>query len=225
MNKCELSGFLYWICLLCLKLLWKSAFQLHLLCAVAFWGTSYVACFYLNSLCTVWKESTCLFLIVFFQIWNRETKRLAILTLISIIVQKKHHLSALAENMLSTVACKPSVTVLISKANPEQLIFLQWTLSKYCHGMWVQFLEERIYYLVCKMSSAEVSSTQIIPVHKSGDEVLWSQWRAACLLGLKSLVLLMWMGILLKLSAEPGVWSSLESLWSSSLYAALYPEA
>lgn len=38
--------------------------------------------------------------------------------------------------------------------------------------MWVQFLEERIYYLVCKMSSAEVSSTQIIPVHKSGDEVL-----------------------------------------------------
>lgn len=133
--------------------------------------------------------------------------------------------SSSRKHVLSTVACKPSVTLLISKANPEQLIFLQWTLSKYCHGMWVQFLEESIYYLVCKMNSVEVSSTQIIPVHKSGDEVLWSQWRAACLLGLKSLVLLMWMGILLKLSAEPGVWSSLESLWSSSLYAALYPEA
>lgn len=96
--------------------------------------------------------------------------------------------SSSRKHVLSIVARKPSV---ISKANPKQLIFLQWALSKYCHGMWLLFLEEHIYYLVCKMISAEVSSTQIIPVHKSGDEVLWSQWWAACLLGLKSLALFM----------------------------------
>lgn len=191
MSKHELSGFLYWISIyvvLCNfgdgEVLSNSTQCVQLPSeAWATWYASTTTC-YAHSL-----KSKHLFISYYiFQFWNRKMKHSAILTLISIILQKKHHLSALAKNMCSIYLHASQVlTLLVSKANPEQLIFLcvQWTLSKYCCGMRVPILEEHIHYLVCKMNSAEVSSTQTIPVHKSGGEVLWSQWWAACWLGQK----------------------------------------